>query len=62
MKRPLNTKRIDGSAELRLKGWRAALKSPKTPRQLRPALRANIRRLSRQLKQHRQRKGNGVRP
>ena len=35
---------------LRLKGWRAALRSPRTPKWLRPRIRENIRRLQERLR------------
>jgi len=51
---------IANSPELRLKGWRAALRSRRTLRWLRPALKASIRRLARQPKRRERRKSSGV--
>jgi hypothetical protein len=48
------TKRVDNSAEIRLKGWKKALTSHRTPKWLKPAIRKNVARLSREL----EKKGN----
>lgn len=42
-------KTFDRDPRLRLKGWKKALRSPRTPEWLRPSLRANIRRLEHRL-------------
>jgi len=47
--------RIDNSLELRLKGWRRALKSPRTPKWLKPSIAANIRRVEQKLRARRRR-------
>lgn len=49
-------KSLDRDPRLRLRGWRAALRSPNTPAWLRPALRANIRKLERRLRASRRRR------
>jgi hypothetical protein len=46
-------KSLDRDPRLRLRGWRAALRSPNTPEWLRPAMRENIRKLERRLRSHR---------
>lgn len=42
----MSGKNIATNLELRIKGWRAALRSRNTPDWLRPVLRANIRRVT----------------
>jgi len=49
-----STKRVDNCAELRLKGWRKALLSQRTPQWLKPAIKKNVERLSKEL----EKKGN----
>ena len=46
-------KRVDNSIEVRLRGWRAALKSPRTPVWLKPSLRERIKRVSAKLERRR---------
>jgi hypothetical protein len=41
---------IHNNLELRLAGWRAAAKSPRTPKNLRAAIRANCRALAKRLR------------
>jgi hypothetical protein len=48
------TKRVDNSLEVRLKGWRKALRSQRTPKWLKPAIKKNVDRLSKEL----EKKGN----
>jgi len=52
-------KRVDNSIEVRLRGWRAALRSQRTPVWLKPSLRQGIKRLSGRL---RKRKGQTESP
>jgi len=42
---------IHNSLRLRLAGWRAAARSPKTPKMLRAAIRRNIRELEQRLRE-----------
>jgi hypothetical protein len=48
---------IHNSLSLRLAGWRAAARSPKTPKHLRAAIRANALELARQLRMKKKKKG-----
>ena len=47
---------IKTNLALRVKGWRAAVKSPKTPSELKPGLRRLIRKASARLRQKRAQK------
>jgi hypothetical protein len=48
-------KTIENSLELRLMGWQAAARSPRTPAWLKPSLREMVRRAKKRLQQSRRR-------
>ena len=51
---------IKTNLDLRLRGWQAAAKSPKTPKSLRKSIQRNIKALRRRLRIRKSKKSNGL--